>query len=80
MLRLDVLAWSFFIHYHIYFYFIVLDFQIQEGTRDHVIVDLNYLPSFKELPDNVAIPAFWEAIKEKFESRKEKLKITKNEI
>ncbi|CAK9178915.1 unnamed protein product [Ilex paraguariensis] len=45
---------------------------IQEGTGDHVIVDLNYLPSFKEVPDDVAIPAFWEAIKRKFEFRKTK--------
>lgn len=44
--------------------------QIQDGTGDHVIVDVNYLPSFKEVPDNVAIPAFWEAIKRKYESRK----------
>ncbi|KAG0452669.1 hypothetical protein HPP92_025333 [Vanilla planifolia] len=36
--------------------------KIQEGSRDHVIVDLNYLPSFKEIPDDDAIPAFWDAI------------------
>uniref|UniRef100_A0A5B7C3D0 Putative inositol-tetrakisphosphate 1-kinase 4 n=1 Tax=Davidia involucrata TaxID=16924 RepID=A0A5B7C3D0_DAVIN len=48
------------------------DVVIQEGTGDHVIVDVNYLPSFKEVPDNVAIPAFWEAIKKKYESRKTK--------
>ncbi|CAK9137468.1 unnamed protein product [Ilex paraguariensis] len=48
------------------------DVVIQEGTGDHVIVDLNYLPSFKEVPDDVAIPAFWEAIKRKFEFRKTK--------
>ncbi|XP_055820071.1 inositol 1,3,4-trisphosphate 5/6-kinase 4 [Solanum dulcamara] len=41
------------------------DVVIQEGTGDHVIVDVNYLPSFKEVPDDVAIPTFWEAIKEK---------------
>ncbi|CAN4076186.1 unnamed protein product [Withania somnifera] len=41
------------------------DVVIQEGTGDHVIVDVNYLPSFKEVPDEVAIPTFWEAIKEK---------------
>ncbi|GAB2294211.1 hypothetical protein Dimus_028429 [Dionaea muscipula] len=43
------------------------DVVVQEGTGDHVIVDVNYLPSFKEVPDNVAIPAFWEAIRNKFE-------------
>lgn len=41
--------------------------QIEEGTGDHVIVDVNYLPSFKEVPNEVAIPAFWGAIKKKFE-------------
>lgn len=48
------------------------DVVIQEGTGDHVIVDVNYLPSFKEVPDDIAIPAFWDAIKEKLESRKTK--------
>lgn len=42
------------------------DVVIQEGTHDHVIVDVNYLPSFKEVPDDIAIPAFWEAIRGKF--------------
>lgn len=42
------------------------DVVIQEGTGDHVIIDVNYLPSFKEVRDDVAIPAFWEAIKNKF--------------
>ena len=44
-------------------------FQIQEGSGDHVIVDVNYLPSFKEVPDDVAIPAFWDAIKKKVDSK-----------
>lgn len=48
----------------------MIKFQIQEGTGDHVVVDLNYLPSFKEVPDDDAIPAFWEAIKRKFEMEK----------
>ncbi|GFS46140.1 hypothetical protein Acr_00g0100370 [Actinidia rufa] len=43
---------------------------IQEESGDHVIVDLNYLPSFKEVPDNIAIPAFWEAIRSNYESTK----------
>ncbi|XP_071938949.1 inositol 1,3,4-trisphosphate 5/6-kinase 4-like isoform X2 [Coffea arabica] len=47
------------------------DVVIQEATGDHVIVDLNYLPSFKEVPDDVAIPAFWEAIKWRFKSERE---------
>lgn len=45
------------------------DVVIQEGTHDHVIVDVNYLPSFKEVPDDISIPAFWEAIRNKFDSR-----------
>ncbi|XP_022860141.1 inositol 1,3,4-trisphosphate 5/6-kinase 4 [Olea europaea var. sylvestris] len=48
------------------------DVVIQEGTGDHVIVDVNYLPSFKEVPDDTAIPAFWEALKEKIDSEKSK--------
>lgn len=44
--------------------------QIQEGCGDHVIVDVNYLPSFKEVPDSDAIPAFWDAIKNSYENRK----------
>lgn len=46
------------------------DVVIQDGTGDHVIVDVNYLPSFKEVRDDIAIPAFWDAIKRKYESRK----------
>ncbi|KAH7572712.1 hypothetical protein JRO89_XS03G0001600 [Xanthoceras sorbifolium] len=45
-------------------------FQIQEGTGDHVIVDVNYLPSFKEVPKDIAILAFWDAIKSKLELKK----------
>lgn len=48
------------------------DVVVEESTGDHVIVDLNYLPSFKEVPDDEAIPAFWEAMKERFEMEKSK--------
>ncbi|XP_019100617.1 PREDICTED: inositol 1,3,4-trisphosphate 5/6-kinase 4 isoform X2 [Camelina sativa] len=48
------------------------DVVIQEGTGDHVIVDLNYLPSFKEVPDNIAVPAFWEAIRNRFDQHVQK--------
>ncbi|KAL2249241.1 UNVERIFIED_CONTAM: Inositol 1,3,4-trisphosphate 5/6-kinase 4 [Sesamum indicum] len=48
------------------------DVVVQEGTGDHVIVDVNYLPSFKEVPDDVAIPSFWNALKEKIVSGKSK--------
>nr|XP_043617143.1 inositol 1,3,4-trisphosphate 5/6-kinase 4 isoform X1 [Erigeron canadensis] len=46
------------------------DVVIQEGTRDHVIVDVNYLPSFKEVANEIAIPAFWDAIKMKYQLKK----------
>ena len=49
---------------------IMLKFQIHESSGDHVIVDVNYLPSFKEVPEEVAIPAFWDAIKKKLESKR----------
>ncbi|KAL6846760.1 hypothetical protein ACP4OV_024208 [Aristida adscensionis] len=45
------------------------DVVVQEGTGDHVIVDLNYLPSFKEVPDSDAVPAFWDAIRQTYESK-----------
>ncbi|KAJ6370583.1 hypothetical protein OIU76_028797 [Salix suchowensis] len=46
--------------------------QSRKGTGDHVIVDVNYLPSFKEVPDDIAVPAFWKAIRHRFESRNRK--------
>lgn len=46
------------------------DVVIEEGTGDHVIVDVNYLPSFKEVPDDIALPAFWKAIRNKFLEKK----------
>ncbi|KAI4989078.1 hypothetical protein ZWY2020_036395 [Hordeum vulgare] len=49
------------------------DVVVQEGSGDHVIVDLNYLPSFKEVPDSEAMPAFWDAIRQAYESKKGKL-------
>ncbi|KAK3132923.1 hypothetical protein QOZ80_6AG0529620 [Eleusine coracana subsp. coracana] len=45
------------------------DVVVQEGTGDHVIVDLNYLPSFKEVPDTEAVPAFWDAIRLTYQSK-----------
>ncbi|XWS57140.1 hypothetical protein CRYUN_Cryun09bG0147000 [Craigia yunnanensis] len=44
------------------------DVVIQEGSGDHVTVDVNYLPSFKEIPDDMALPAFWDAIKKVVDS------------
>ncbi|KAJ0969359.1 hypothetical protein J5N97_022236 [Dioscorea zingiberensis] len=52
--------------------FIGFDIVIQEDSGDHVIVDLNYLPSFKEISDTDAIPAFSDAIKNAYESWKAK--------
>ncbi|VAI19931.1 unnamed protein product [Triticum turgidum subsp. durum] len=49
------------------------DVVVQEGSGDHVIVDLNYLPSFKEVPDSEAMPAFWDAIRQSYESKKGKI-------
>lgn len=46
------------------------DVVVQDETRDHVIVDVNYLPSFKEVPDDIAIPAFWRAIRRSYELRR----------
>lgn len=49
------------------------DVVVQEGTGDHVIVDLNYLPSFKEVPDSEAVPAFWNAIRQAYKSKRGKV-------
>ncbi|KAG6553781.1 hypothetical protein Mapa_004698 [Marchantia paleacea] len=38
------------------------DIVVQAGTKDYVIVDVNYFPSFKDVADEEAIPAFWEAL------------------
>ncbi|KAJ3681410.1 hypothetical protein LUZ60_015899 [Juncus effusus] len=46
------------------------DVVIQEKSGDYVIVDLNYLPSFKEVPDSDAIPAFWDAIRSSYSAKK----------
>lgn len=46
------------------------DVVVQDESRDHVIVDVNYLPSFKEVPDDIAIPAFWHAIRRRYELRR----------
>ncbi|KAG9458959.1 hypothetical protein H6P81_003467 [Aristolochia fimbriata] len=49
------------------------DVVIQEGSGDHVVVDVNYLPSFKEIPNEVAVPAFWDALKSAYKTAKSKL-------
>lgn len=58
---------------NILIYFVKI-IQVQDGTGDHVIVDVNYFPSFKEVHNDIAIPAFWDAIKMKYISKKTALK------
>jgi hypothetical protein len=41
--------------------------QVQEGN---VIVDLNYLSSFKAVPDYEPVPAFWDAIRQTYELKR----------
>jgi hypothetical protein len=38
------------------------DIVVQVGTLDHVMVDVNFFPSFRDVPDVEAIPAFWSAL------------------
>lgn len=51
---------------------LIYEMQIQEKTGDHVVVDVNYLPSFKEIADEVAIPAFWDALRSSRHNQKTK--------
>jgi hypothetical protein len=39
------------------------DIVVQVGSNDHVMVDVNYFPSFKDVSDKEAIPAFWDALR-----------------
>ncbi|KAG0618941.1 hypothetical protein M758_4G103400 [Ceratodon purpureus] len=39
------------------------DIVVQVGTKDHVMVDVNYFPSFKDVSDKEALPAFWDALR-----------------
>ncbi|XVF40924.1 hypothetical protein PTKIN_Ptkin01aG0239900 [Pterospermum kingtungense] len=55
------------------------DVVIQEGSGDHVIVDVNYLPSFKEVSDDIAIPAFWDAVKKRADSSNAMKSVDKQE-
>ena len=47
--------------------------QVQVGTKDHVMVDVNYFPSFKDVPDTEAIPAFWVALRQAYISKGESI-------
>ncbi|KAL2628709.1 hypothetical protein R1flu_013395 [Riccia fluitans] len=38
------------------------DIVVQSGTNDYIIVDVNYFPTFKDVPDEEALPAFWQAL------------------
>ncbi|XP_024386761.1 inositol-tetrakisphosphate 1-kinase 6 [Physcomitrium patens] len=39
------------------------DIVVQVGTKDHVMVDVNYFPSFKDVSDKESIPAFWATLR-----------------
>ncbi|XP_024544573.1 inositol 1,3,4-trisphosphate 5/6-kinase 4 isoform X2 [Selaginella moellendorffii] len=45
------------------------DVVVHSHTRDHVIVDVNYFPTFKDVPDTEAVPAFWKALQESRNTR-----------
>lgn len=47
------------------------DVVVQLVTHDHVIVDVNFFPSFKDVDQTKAIPAFWEALHHAFTLHKE---------
>jgi len=49
------------------------DIVVQVGTKDHVMVDVNYFPSFKDVPDTEAIPAFWAALQQAYISKGESI-------
>ncbi|KAL3699829.1 hypothetical protein R1sor_017851 [Riccia sorocarpa] len=38
------------------------DIVVQSGSNDYIIVDVNYFPTFKDVPNEEALPAFWQAL------------------
>ncbi|GBG68908.1 hypothetical protein CBR_g3607 [Chara braunii] len=42
------------------------DVVVQSLTGDHVVVDANYFPSFKDVPDQDSLPAFWDCLREAY--------------
>ena len=48
--------------------------QVQSGTGDHVVIDVNFFPSFKEVPNDVALPAFWDAISDAYNKHRQRVK------
>ncbi|KAH7330751.1 hypothetical protein KP509_20G000100 [Ceratopteris richardii] len=38
------------------------DVVIELATGDHVIIDMNFFPTFKDVDEQIAIPAFWNAL------------------
>eukprot|EP00850_Spirogloea_muscicola_P020938 SM000231S07485 [mRNA] locus=s231:51331:54209:- [translate_table: standard] len=43
--------------------FFGFDILVQVGTGVHYVVDINYFPTFKDVPPAETIPAFWEALR-----------------
>lgn len=49
------------------------DVVVQLNTHDHVIVDVNFFPTFKDIEEQKAIPAFWDALYRAYILHKEAL-------
>lgn len=47
------------------------DVVIQINTNDHVIIDVNFFPTFKDVDEQKAIPAFWDALARAYTLHKE---------
>eukprot|EP00250_Pteridium_aquilinum_P006393 c16332_g1_i1 orf=405-1976(-) len=47
------------------------DIVIQLNTNDHVIIDVNYFPTFKDVDEQKAVPAFWDALLRAYTFHKE---------
>eukprot|EP00897_Mesotaenium_endlicherianum_P010747 jgi/Mesen1/9700/ME000069S09110 len=46
------------------------DVVVKEGTTDYVIIDVNYFPSFKDVPNAQALPALWAALRMTHDNRR----------
>ncbi|KAI5076608.1 hypothetical protein GOP47_0008673 [Adiantum capillus-veneris] len=47
------------------------DVVIEMNSNDHVIIDVNYFPTFKDIDDQKSIPAFWDALLKAYTLHKE---------
>ncbi|GAQ79267.1 inositol 1,3,4-trisphosphate 5/6-kinase [Klebsormidium nitens] len=43
------------------------DVVVQLDSRDHIVVDVNYFPSFKDVPKEIAVTSLWDALRHKHE-------------